>query len=174
MRLLLAVMLMMSGLVFGASVNQVDKTYQDWNVLSGDGDPPRINAFTMSTDGEGYLLYTCHINDKCYLMIVLNVSCDIGATYPMLLNADSGAISAETTCRRISEETGDAEFLFSDPDSTLAETVFSDVNIGVAFPKEGGKFRAIRFSLLGSQEAMAEAVKLSNAGFDKDVKSGEF
>lgn len=74
--------------------------------------------------------------------------------------------------RVYADAAGDSHF--DDPDTTLAETVVTDSRIGIAVPMADGKFKAVRYSLLGSDEAMARVITLSNSLSGKSVESGEF
>jgi len=174
MRVLLVVGTAIAGFVHGAGISEVNEQYGDWTVMNGDGPPHRYNALSTSTDGEGYLVYSCHVKDACYLTMLITSNCDIGESYPMLMNADSGAAAVFTTCIDIHTDIGAAEYSFNDPDAALAETVFTDSRIGIAVPMADGKFKAVRFSLMGSQEAMARAIQLANQLQSKSVESGEF
>jgi hypothetical protein len=174
MMMLLAVGLSVTGWVNSAGISEIAEQYGDWTVMNGEGPPYRYNALSTSTDGEGYLVYSCHVKDACYLTILITASCDVGESYPMLMNSDSGAVSVSTTCIDIHEEIGGAEYSFNDPDAALAETVFTDTRIAIAVPMADGKFQAVRFSLMGSQEAMARAIQLANSPKGKSVESGEF
>ena len=158
----------------GASLDSVSEEYSDWAVMNGDGTPYRYNALTVSTDNEAYLVYSCHVNSACYLTMLITATCDVGSSYPMLMNSDSGASAVSTKCIDIHQDIGAAEYSFEDPDSVLAETVFMDTRIGIAIPMADGKFKAVRFSLMGSQEAMARAIELANTSPNKAVESGEF
>ena len=170
---LLAVMCF-AGSVSGAGIKGVNEQYGDWTVMDGEGKPYRYNALTTSSDGEGYLVYSCHVNDTCYLTMLMTTVCDVGASYPMLMNSDSGAAAVSTTCIDHHDDIGAAEYSFNDPDAALAETVFTDNRIGIAIPMADGKFQAVRYSLMGSQEAMARVIQLANSPKTKSVESGEF
>ena len=177
-KVLVCVLMVVTGLLTSvatiAGTNEINEQYGDWTVMNGDGPPDRYNAITPSTDGEGYLVYSCHVKAACYLTMLITSTCEVGETYPMLMNSDSGAAAVFTTCIDIHEDIGGAEYSFNDPDTALAETVFSDNRIGIAVPMADGKFKAVRYSLMGSDEAMARVIKLSNSGSSKSVESGEF
>jgi hypothetical protein len=172
--LIIGLVLLTSIPVQGAPGGEVDETYNDWAVVDGEGAPMRYNAITVSTDNESYLIYSCHVNDACYLTLLVTATCDLGSTYPMLINSDSGAASVQTTCIENHADIGGAEYGFDDPEAALAQTVFLDSRIGIAIPMADGKFRAVRFSLIGSQEAMARVIELANSSKSKSVESGEF
>jgi len=178
MRKILVALLVVAGLfassMISAETKPINEQFGDWTVMNGDGGPDRYNAITPSTDGEGYLVYSCHVKAACYLTMLITSTCEVGSSYPMLMNSDSGAAAVFTTCIDIHEDIGGAEYSFDDPDTTLAETVFTDSRIGIAVPMADGKFKAVRFSLLGSDEAMARVITLSNSVSSKSVESGEF
>jgi hypothetical protein len=171
---LLAATGLLTASVTCAETKQVNEQYGDWTVMNGEGAPDRYNAITPSTDGEGYLIYSCHVKSTCFLTMLITSSCDVGASYPMLMNSDSGAAAVFTTCIEVHDEMSSAEYSFDDPDTTLAETVFTDSRIGIAVPMADGKFKAVRYSLMGSDEAMARVITLSNSLSGKSVESGEF
>jgi hypothetical protein len=172
---LLAIGGIFAGVASAAGVTPVSEQYGDWSVLSGEGPPDRYIAITTASDGEGYLVYSCHVKSACFLTMLVTSNCSVGSSYPMLMNSDSGAAAVFTTCIEIHDDLGSAEFSFDDPDTTLAETVFSDQRIGIAIPLADGKFTAVRFSLAGSDEAMARVITLANSGSGgKAVESGEF
>jgi hypothetical protein len=164
----------LGGWANAASVKNISEDYTDWSVMNGEGKPARYNAITTSTDNEGYLVYSCHVKGSCFLTMLVTATCEIGASYPMLMNSDSGASSVQTTCVDIHTDLGAAEYQIEDPDAVLAETVFNDMRVGIAIPMADGKFKAVRFSLLGSQEAMARVIQLANTIGSKAVESGEF
>lgn len=163
-----------------ASINQVkevEEQYKDWVVVDGTGGTPRYNAITTSSGGEELLAFSCHVNDACYLTMLIKASCDLGEGYPLLINADSGAAMAQGICIDNLQDEGFAEYRIEDPGAVFAETVYSDTRIGIAIPMASGKFRAVRFSLIGSQEAMARAVELSQAKIyhkEDSIDSGDF
>ena len=173
---IISMLLMTIGLDASAqSYKYVEEQYADWTVMTGDGKPHRYNAITTSTDGDGFLVYSCHVDDTCYLTMLSTAGCDVGSSYPMLMNSDSGASAVNSTCIEYHSDLDSSEYSFSDPDAVLAETVFNDMRVGIAIPLADGKFTALRFSLMGSQEAMARVVQLStSSGGKKSVESGEF
>jgi hypothetical protein len=80
----------------------------------------------------------------------------VGGKYPMLLNSDSGASSISATCGIANSPALNKRSLLTIDDFQLVlNTMLKDLDAGVAIPLASGQFKVARFSLEGSNEALA-------------------
>jgi hypothetical protein len=107
-------------------------------------------AGTYSDDGKSYLAMRCYQSLlKCAIVIQAPTKCDKDAEYPMLVNADDGALQIIGLC--IPNE-GKYEYLLT-PYDKVRDLIYKDAGvIGFAMPLTSGEFRATRFSLTGAKK----------------------
>ena len=75
---------------------------------------------------------------------------------PVLVNAESGAVSVVLTCRILD---GVHYMTFTDFDA-IGDVVQGNERFGIAFPMKDGRFTVMRFSLVGANPAVRAASRL--------------
>jgi len=144
--------------------------------------------WTWSVDGEFF--YAGTVNDagqmlaqlcypetgNCVYAVGFNTNCEKDNSYPAMVNTDEGAASIELLCGGKLDDGGN---LMLPQNFEQMDTLVRKSNrIGFALPMEGDKFKAIRFSLKGSVQALDAMRKFAaNANAQmpdaKKVKSGK-
>lgn len=87
----------------------------------------------------------------CFYAVTFGASCDTGDKHTVLVNSDVGATPLEFLCTK--KFKGDSVLVATDFDE-LDEIVRTADRIGFAIPLGGDEFKAVRFSLRGSNEAI--------------------
>jgi len=160
MRNLVAVLVLVCALTSGARAG--DFTSGDW-VWNVDG-PEAFYAATENSAGQG-LMQFCDINEgSCLYAVGFDTTCDEGATHPALVNTEETAASITLHCGKKLKD-GTNLMFFEDFDQ-IDKIIRNATRIGFALPMQGDEFKAVRFSLKGSNEALDAMRKLA-------AKSGE-
>jgi len=129
-------------------------------------------------DNEGYFAAT--VNDstsifgqycytgsgQCLWLLAVNINCEDGSRYPVLINGDGGSAQMEIVCKKLGDK---PRYVFSNFDAINNSVKSSKKYIGFAFPLESGLFEVNRFLLDGAPEAIVRMKVLSNS---KKKKSG--
>jgi hypothetical protein len=129
-------------------------------------------------DNEGYFAAT--VNDstsifgqycytgsgQCLWLLAVNINCEDGSRYPVLINGDGGSAQMEIVCKKLGDK---PRYVFSNFDAINNSVKSSKKYIGFAFPLESGLFEVNRFLLDGAPEAIVRMKALSNS---KKKKSG--
>jgi hypothetical protein len=129
-------------------------------------------------DNEGYFAAT--VNDstsifgqycytgsgQCLWLLAVNINCEDGSRYPVLINGDGGSAQMEIVCKKLGDK---PRYVFSNFDTINNSVKSSKKYIGFAFPLESGLFEVNRFLLDGAPEAIVRMKALSNS---KKKKSG--
>jgi hypothetical protein len=119
-----------------------------WNI----DDPEMQMAGTTNEDGH-VLTQLCYPESgKCIYAVGFDTNCTEGNSYPALVNADSGAAAIQFR-RGGKLEDGTSLMLVEDFDQIDA-LIRKSSRIGFALPMEGDAFKAVRFSLRGSSDAL--------------------
>lgn len=145
--LIFALLLVVSGNA-GAGTTR----FGDWFVVRSDnGDQV---AGTVKDGGTKLLGYRCYKSlNKCTHILDLDISCENGRRYPVLVNSDYHSLSMPAVCYN---ENGRSELLLPKFDSI--HTILQKARVvGFAVPMNSGLFKVVRFSLDGSSEAMRDA-----------------
>lgn len=139
---------------------QQARTFQDWlSVPARDGSGDRI-AITSIDGNSKYLAVRCFVDSGlCASVVNAGTQCEVGGSYPILVNSSLGALSLTGLCT-ISD--GRYELALS-PYSDLREMLDSSGMIGFAVPLASGLFSAVRFSLRGSTAAVRDAENVLRA-----------
>jgi hypothetical protein len=105
-------------------------------------------------DSGGILGQYCYPQEGgCVYILGLRNRCTKGNQYPVLVNADTGSKSVKVYCNgRL--EIGRYQYVFTEFEE-IHRAVLAASRIGFAFPLEGDEFIVVRFSLIGSNEAIA-------------------
>lgn len=123
------------------------RTIGDWTLSVDDG---YAEAFTSNSAGSGFG-YFCTAK-ACIYYVHSDSTCVDKSTIPALINAESGAVATDLTCRHLEEK----NLLVVDY-KVIESTTASGQLIGFAIPMADGQFRAIRFSLNGYAAATKAA-----------------
>lgn len=135
------------------------KTIGDWTVYVTDS-KSGVFAFTQSESGTLFGLM-CRTQDKgCMWTMKTGNRCEADSESHALLNSDLGVLSVETLC----QETMNGEnYVHLGSFDEVEQIVKGAKTLGIAMPLVDGKFRAIRFSLIGSSQAVDSAYALYGA-----------
>lgn len=157
--------------VTGAASAATEKTFQDWAVTDLDGSSGGVAAGTINDSGAG-LFKSCYpATDACFWVLVMNSGCEKDAPYVALLNSPNGSYAIDLVCDTFVEGRGWRYYL-KDPD-TVDKALASGARAGLAVAQADGSFRVVRFSLTGSQQAIAAmyaTVKTRQARGTADLK----
>ena len=132
-------------------------------------------------DNEGYFAAT--VNDstsifgqycytgsgQCLWLLAVNINCEDGSRYPVLINGDGGSAQMEIVCKKLGDK---PRYVFSNFDAINNSVKSSKKYIGFAFPLESGLFEVNRFLLDGAPEAIGRMKALSNSKKKKSSGSG--
>lgn len=91
--------------------------------------------------------------DGCVAYIAINSTCDVGESYPMMVNSSVGAIPLVATCTIW----GKSKYLVFDDFEGVILAFETGGEIGFAMPMASGQFRVIRFGTIGAIKAIAKA-----------------
>jgi hypothetical protein len=136
-----------------ASASAANQTrFGDWSIQVLDNDS--VLAGTTNDSGRmfGKICYVS--NQNCVWVMSVSDRCENGATYPGLVNADSGGWPVTMQCIGNAKE---GQFLMFEEYDKMQTISANDPAIGIALPMQGGNFKVLRFSLNGSQEATQAA-----------------
>ena len=145
-----------------------------WNV-----DDPEVQLAGTTNDDGHILTQLCYPESgNCIYAVGFDTNCTEGNSYPALVNADTGADSMKFVC---GGELKDGTHLMVAEDFDQIDKVIRKSNrIGFALPMEGDAFKAVRFSLRGSSDALdamrkvAERASKNSPGTDTKKASEVF
>lgn len=110
--------------------------------------------YASTTNDSGHALGRyCHGESCVYLLGVTN-ACTKGDRYPVLVNTTSGSRTLEVYCNGPLEGGNKYQYAFTAFDD-VERMVFRAPKVGFAIPFAGAAFTVVRFSLIGSNEAIA-------------------
>lgn len=145
-----------------ARAEPAEKKFKSWTVgalQKGEG----LYAATANDSG-GVLAQFCYREiEKCVWVLANDIKCDEDHRYPVLVNADSGALSTQIVCVKVGSS---SRYAFTDFDR-IDKAILESEWIGFAFPMASGKFTVSRFSLAGAKEAVAFMRKAASAAIDQ-------
>ncbi len=108
-------------------------------------------AMTMNSK-EHVLGQYCYLNSGvCMYMVGFNITCELGSTYPSMVNSDKGAVHVSLEC---SHRVDGQNVLALREFSLIDAIVRKASHIGFVIPMENDKFKVARFSLMGSSDAL--------------------
>jgi hypothetical protein len=108
-------------------------------------------AITMNSK-EHILGQYCYLDSGvCIYMVGLNITCQLGSTYPSMVNSDKGAVHVSLECsHRV-----DGQNVLAVREFSLIDAIVRKAShIGFVIPMENDKFKVARFSLMGSSDAL--------------------
>lgn len=149
-RVLVASFLFVSWLA-NIRVNAADN-FGAWSVDMGD-DHSFIYAATVNDSGGLLGEYCTPSEGSCMWVLGISTKCDTGHQYPVLANADTGAVELEIVCNG-ELPNGMYKYAFSSFDQ-IDSLVKAATRIGFAMPMQGDQFRVVRFQLNGASAAVA-------------------
>jgi hypothetical protein len=134
---------------FGVLFNYLD--FGTWTVgTTTNGE--YVYAATANDSGNVFGQYCSPSDETCYWLLRLNLTCKIGDSYPLLVNADSGAIHLSVYCFN---KLNDSMFQYAMTDFDKTNVMIrGNSRIGFAFPLQSDQFRVIRFDLGGAIAAV--------------------
>ena len=142
--------------------------FQNWLVAKGSG---YQEAYTGNDAGDGLGVFCSITSQTCFAYFRTKNQCQDGQAVPVLVNADTGASVFKTTCRPIQTDSGN-EYVNVFDDFGVVGIMLRAQDMGIAIPLDKGLFRSTRFSLMGSNEAIA-AAKLLPANIPPKSKDSE-
>jgi len=144
--------LLIAGLFLCSVAKAEEKRFGDWFVVRADnGD---MVAGTQQDNFSKALVYRCFKElNKCAHVLIADIKCDDGYTYPVLVNSEHSALSMNTLC---SDNDGKSELILTEFDQ-IHEIIQKSNVVGIAVPMASGQFKVVRFSLNGSSKAMSYA-----------------
>ena len=163
-----------------------DKYWSEPDVHS-EGDA--VWSMIEAKETDEILMYTCTTaaDGQCYFMAGLNNSCteDMNPT-PILASVQgAGVWTATLNCGGKVE--GDSRYAYkivADDMNSLRNDLMGGTWVRMAMPMADGKFRALTFSLVGSDKQFRKVTQLSidmepagtkqKSGYTQPVESGEF
>ena len=137
-------------------------------------------ALTMNENNYVLGLWCYHADDNCIYIIDFGLTCEKLEEYPVLINSNIGTSHMNVTCGH--EYEGHNVMYASDYDQ-IDSIVKNASKIGFAIPLKGDEFKAVRFSLAGSNYAidkmLTEFLAISEGsnnseGVQKAVNSEEY
>ncbi len=144
--------------VASGAARAADFNSGDW-VWNAD-DPSVMYAATMNDAGQ-MLAQFCDASDgSCVYAVGFQTQCDVGDTYPVMINSDIGAAYVEFHCAKQLKDMGNL-MVATDFDQ-LDGFVRKASRIGFALPMQGDRFKAVRFSLKGAVPALDAMRKVAS------------
>jgi len=146
------VVTLIAALLLSSNAGAEEMQFGDWFVVRADnGD---MVAATQQDNFSKALVYRCFkALNKCAHVLIADIVCEDGHTYPVLVNSEHSALSMNTLC---SVNDGRSELILTEFD-LIHKIIKKSSIIGIAVPMASGKFKVVRFSLSGSSKAMEYA-----------------
>jgi hypothetical protein len=146
------------------------RRFDDWAVDKGTW---YQEAYTRNTSDEVLGVFCLLETQQCLAYFVGQNRCTVGNMIPVLVNADTGAALHKTSCQLL-EGGGEILYINVFEDFAIVGTFMAARSLGIAVPLESGKFRALRFSLIGSNEAIQSARRLPDGVRSRARDGGVF
>lgn len=135
-----------------AIATAADNVYGNWRCTTN-GDASE--ASTSSGSGALLGLLCLRSQNKCMYYLESSSQCKEGQAYPLLVNGDTSADKLTATCLVLGSGSGKINALVLSPMQNVVTLVSKGGNLGFAQPMINGQFLVFRFSLEGSQTALA-------------------
>jgi hypothetical protein len=110
-------------------------------------------ALTVNSNKHNFGQYCALANAQCFYMVGIDITCEPDSAYPALVNSNKGAYNVTLRCAH--ENNGQTIFAVRDFD-TIDGLVREASNIGFVLPMNNGQFKVVRFSLMGSSDAISQ------------------
>ncbi|MFZ5698543.1 MAG: hypothetical protein ACOY9J_07520 [Pseudomonadota bacterium] len=151
-------------LLFGTSPYAAEtKKFGDWFV---DLDKTYAEAYSSNSSGSTIGMFCLKSSQECMYYLSTGDTCTVDTKTIGLINAETGAWSVELYCTKI--EDGRHINFFTNFDE-IDHLIKSNKSVGLALPMKDGQFKAVRFSLLGSEKATMEAAQFISTGAPSDT-----
>lgn len=154
-------------LLSGSAAGQQAITYGHWvmdNSVTGFQIAKTINENAAATG-----VFCSLETQSCDAYITLDVGCEDGEPYPMMINSSLGAYSLTTKCMHI----GKLKFFVASEFESMIQAFESGGEIGFAMPMQNGQFKVVRFSTVGATPAIKQARSLSSHNKQKIKRRAE-
>lgn len=139
-----------------------EKKFGSWTVgAMADGEG--AYAATINDSGGVLGLFCYRETEKCLWLLANEIQCEDESRYPVLVNSDAGAFTTEIVCMKNGKK---PRYAFANFDE-IEDAVLKADWLGIAYPMASGKFKVGRFSLKGSNEAVALLRKVMEAAVEK-------
>ena len=122
----------------------------DWSVSTQSKE--MVYAITENDTDNAFSQFCYRSSKSCVYLLGLQIACESGQLYPVLINSDIGSQVMMIRCFD-QIRTGHYRYAFTDFDGMDA-IVRKASKLGLAFPMEGDQFKVIRFSLNGADSAI--------------------
>lgn len=128
-----------------------DARYGDWFVDLGS--PNKKFAYTGNQAGEvfGQLCTYDSDGNNCVYVFSMDLECEEGNEYPVLVNSDVGASHQRIACGGKASGASYRYYFYFDE---IHKTIEDGSRIAIVFPTKSDQFRVLRFSLIGSETAI--------------------
>ena len=155
-------------MLWGSVAWSEDVRSGDW-VWSVD-DPEAYYAATENSAGQMLAQFCDTKEGSCIYVVGFDTNCDEGDAYPVLVNSDAGTASLDFLCGGDLEDGG--HLMIAKDFDQLDDLIRKATRIGFALPMQGDEFKAVRFSLRGSVNAIESMRKVAALGppTDKNTK----
>ena len=125
-------------------------------------DPEMYYAGTENAAGQTLIQLCDPADGTCLYAVGFDTRCDKGDSYPALVNSDAGTAGIELLC---GDEMDDGGHLMLVKDFDQVDSIIREATrIGFALPMKGDEFKAVRFSLKGSVNAIEAMRKVAERG----------
>jgi hypothetical protein len=127
------------------------QVYDDWAVGATDNGQAVYAATT--NDSGSILAQFCYFGQStCEYRLLIDSRCTDGNKYPGLLNSDAGASSITLVCD--GSRSGDRYAYVVGPFDNVDKAIRKGTRIGFVIPMQRDEFKAMRYSLRGSNSAL--------------------
>ncbi len=150
----LAVFLSLTSFTFSAMAQE----FANW-VTGAMDDNEGYFAATVNDSNSIFGQYCYTESNQCLWLLAVNINCEDGSRYPVLINGDGGSAQMEIVCKKLGDK---PRYVFSNFDAINNSVKSSKKYIGFAFPLESGLFEVNRFLLDGAPESIGRMKALSN------------
>lgn len=148
-------------LIFSLFTQPVSATAQEFGnwVTGAMDDNEGFFAATVNDSNSIFGQYCYSESGQCLWLLAVNINCEDGSRYPVLINGDGGSAQLEIVCRKLGDK---PRYVFSNFDTINNSVKSSKKYIGFAFPLESGLFEVNRFLLDGAAESIRRMKALSD------------
>lgn len=121
-------------------------------------------AYTVNESGSQIGVY-CAAKSNCFAYFVsADSTCSDGDKYPALMNSTSGAVALTVVCRQLASDSEKSRYvLVINEMNAVLTAMLKDHTLGIVIPMQSGTFHVARFSLEGSNEALAAVDRMVEA-----------
>ncbi len=148
----------LASLAIAASASAQERgSFGDWRAGKTTNEKA-VFAATVNQSGNVLGVY-CYGAEKCIYLLSMRTACEAGSRYPVLVNSDQGSLELQVYCNG-QRQSNVYEYVFTNFEK-IEDVVLRAHRVGFALPLESDEFNVVRFSLRGSNEAIAELHELT-------------